>query len=444
MRLTDEAQGAVEFGRFRLLPHRRELHADGAVVELGGRALDVLMVLAEARGALVTKDEIMARVWPDTVVEENNLVVQISALRKALGEDRDLIRTVSGRGYRFIAEIRKSVPDPGGDVGLEPGAARDASTSISSSNLPTPVPSLLGSQIEPEEGANLRAGAVVLADARPRPNRLLRPLAWGLFAFGLMLVLATSLSWVLYFRSQASAKIRSVAVLPLESLSPDASQDYFAGGMTDELITDLGQISALRVISRTSVMTYKHVHKPLPEIARELDVDAMVEGTVLRSGGRVRITAQLIRVPVEQHIWAQSFEGDLRDTLVLQKSIARSIAEQIQATLNQHEQAALAHSKVVNPEAYEAYLKGRYFWNKRTGEGLKKAIEYFKLAIEKNPKYAEAYTGLRDAYALSTPLIGAPLPGHINRLRRRRGAEIRSVPREFGSLNLYGGARALH
>jgi len=444
MRLTDEAQGAVEFGRFRLLPHRRELHADGAVVELGIRAFDVLMVLAEARGALVTKDEIMARVWPDTVVEENNLVVQISALRKALGEDRDLIRTVSGRGYRFIAEIRKSVPDPGGEAGLEPGVARDPSTSISARNLPTPVPSLLGRQIVPEEGTDLRTGAVVLADARPRPNRLLRPLAWGLFAFGLMLVLATSLSWVLYFRSQASAKIRSVAVLPLESLSPDASQDYFADGMTDELITDLGQISALRVISRTSVMTYKHVHKPLPEIARELDVDAMVEGTVLRSGGRVRITAQLIRVPVEQHIWAQSFEGDLRDTLVLQKSIARSIAEQIQATLNQHEQAALAHSKVVNPEAYEAYLKGRYFWNKRTGEGLKKAIEYFKLAIEKNPKYAEAYTGLGDAYALSTPLIGAPLPGHINRLRRRRGAEIRSVPREFGSLNLYGGARALH
>jgi TolB-like protein/DNA-binding winged helix-turn-helix (wHTH) protein len=401
MRLTDEARGAVEFGRFRLLPRRRELRADGAVVQLGGRAFDVLMVLTEARGALVTKDEIMARVWPDTVVEENNLVVQISALRKALGEDRDLIRTVSGRGYRFIAEIRSSVADSGGEVGLEPGVARDASTSISTRNLPTPVPSLLGRQIESEVGTELRAGAVVLADARPRPKRRLRPLGWGLFAFGLMLVLATSLSWVLYSRNPASAKIRSVAVLPLESLSGDASQDYFADGMTDELITDLGQISALRVISRTSVMTYRHVHKPLPEIARELDVDAVVEGTVLRSGERVRITAQLIGVPVERHIWAQSFEGDLRDTLVLQKNIARSIAEQIQATLNQHEQAALAHSKVVNAEAYEAYLKGRYFWNKRTGDGLKKAIEYFKLAIEKNPKYAEAYTGLGDAYALS-------------------------------------------
>jgi TolB-like protein/DNA-binding winged helix-turn-helix (wHTH) protein len=401
MGLIDEAQGAVEFGRYRLLPHRRELHADGAVVQLGGRAFDVLMVLIEARGALVTKDEIMTRVWPDTVVEENNLVVQISALRKALGEDRDLIRTVSGRGYRFIAEIRSLIADPGGELGLEPRVAREASTSISASNLPSPVPSLLGRQIEPEHGTDLRAGAVVLAQARTRPKRLLRPLAWGLFAVGLILVLAAPLSWVLYSRNQASTKIRSVAVLPLESLSGDASQDYFADGMTDELITDLGQISALRVISRTSVMTYKHVHKPLPEIARELGVDAVVEGTVLRSGERVRITAQLIQVPVERHIWAQSFEGDLRDTLVLQKSIARSIAEQVQATLNQHEQAALAHSKVVNAEAYEAYLKGRYFWNKRTGEGLTKAIEYFNSAIQKNPRYAEAYTGLGDAYALS-------------------------------------------
>src|ERR1700746_1699542 len=131
MKLADEAVGAVEFGRFRLLPHRRELRADGVAVELGSRAFDVLMVLIEARGALVTKDEIMTRVWPDTVVEGNNLVVQISALRNALGEDRDLIRTVSGRGYRFIAEIRSLVAAPGGELGLEPGVARDASTSIS-------------------------------------------------------------------------------------------------------------------------------------------------------------------------------------------------------------------------------------------------------------------------------------------------------------------------
>jgi TolB-like protein/DNA-binding winged helix-turn-helix (wHTH) protein/Tfp pilus assembly protein PilF len=401
MGLTDEALGAVEFGRFRLLPHRRELRADGAAVELGGRALDVLMVLTEARGALVTKDEIMARVWPDTVVEENNLVVQISALRKALGEDRDFIRTVSGRGYRFIAEIRSSLADPGGETGLEPGVAPDASASTPSSDLPTPVSSLIGRKTELEEVSDPGAGLVVLVDARTSPKRPLRRLAWGLFGFGLALVLVAALSWILYSRNQASSKIRSLAVLPLESLSGDASQDYFADGMTDELITDLGQISALRVISRTSIMTYKHAHKLLPEIARELNVEGVVEGTVLRSGEQVRITAQLIRVPVERHMWAQSFEGDLRDTLVLQKSVARSIAEQIQATLNQREQAALEHSKMVNAEAYEAYLKGRYFWNKRTGDGLKKAVEYFNRAIEKNPEYAEAYTGLGDAYALS-------------------------------------------
>jgi TolB-like protein/DNA-binding winged helix-turn-helix (wHTH) protein/Tfp pilus assembly protein PilF len=393
MRLTDEAQRAVEFGRYRLLPHRRELRADGVAVEIGGRAFDILVLLTEARGALVTKDEILARVWPDTVVEENNLVVQISALRRALGQDRDFIRTVSGRGYRFVAEIRSSIADPGGRTGSEQGVAPEASTP------PAPVPGC--SETEPEGGPDLRAGADVLVDARTSMKRQHRRLPWRLLAFGFVLMLAAALSWVLYFQNQASPGVRSLAVLPLESLSGDRSQDYFADGMTDELITDLGQISSLRVISRTSVMTYRHAHKLLPEIARELGVEAVVEGTVLRSGERVRITAQLIGVPVERHIWARSFEGDLRDTLVLQKSIARAIAEQIQATLNRQEQAGLAHSKVVNAEAYEAYLKGRYFWNKRTRDGLTKSIEYFSRAIEKNPRYAEAYTGLGDAYALS-------------------------------------------
>jgi TolB-like protein len=187
----------------------------------------------------------------------------------------------------------------------------------------------------------------------------------------------------------------------LESLSGDASQDYFADGMTDALIADLGQISALRVISRTSVMMYKHVRKPLPEIARELNVEAVVEGTVLRSGERVRITAQLIQVPAEKHLWAQSYEGDLKDTLALQNSVARAIAEQIQVTLNPQEEAVLKKSKPVNAEAYEAYLKGRYFWNKRTREGLVKATDYFQHAIDSDPGYARAYSGLADSYALS-------------------------------------------
>jgi TolB-like protein/Flp pilus assembly protein TadD len=186
----------------------------------------------------------------------------------------------------------------------------------------------------------------------------------------------------------------------LESLSSDASQDYFADGMTDELISDLGQISALRVISRTSVMAYKHARKPLPQIARELNVDAVVEGTVLRSGDQVRITAQLIEASADKHLWSQSYEGELRDTLALQSKVARAIADQIRISLNPQEQAALKNVKVVNPEAYVSYLKGRYFWNKRTADSLKAALAYFNQAIEEDPKYAQAYSGLADTYAL--------------------------------------------
>ena len=189
-------------------------------------------------------------------------------------------------------------------------------------------------------------------------------------------------------------------MLPLDNLSGDASQNYFADGMTDELITDLAQISALRVISRTSVMVYKGARKPLPQIARELNVDAVVEGTVLRSGDQVRITAQLIEASTDKHLWSQSYEGVLRDTLALQNRVASAIADQIRINLTPQEQAALRNAKVVKPEAYESYLKGRYFWNKRTADGLKVALAYFKEAIGEDPKYAQAYSGLADTYAL--------------------------------------------
>ena len=166
------------------------------------------------------------------------------------------------------------------------------------------------------------------------------------------------------------------------------------------LFLDLAQISALRVISRTSVMVYKGARKPLPQIARELNVDAVVEGTVLRSGDQVRITAQLIEAATDKHLWSQSYEGELRDTLALQDRVARAIADQIQINLTPREQAALKNVKVVDPEAYESYLKGRYFWNKRTAEGLKVALAYFNQAIEEDPKYAQPYSGLADTYAL--------------------------------------------
>jgi TolB-like protein len=213
-------------------------------------------------------------------------------------------------------------------------------------------------------------------------------------------VSAILVGWILLARGSGSTTVRSLAVLPLDSLSSDPSQEYFADGMTDQLITTLGRISALRVISRTSVMPYKHTRKPLPQIAHELNVDAVVEGTVIRAGAQVRITAQLIDAVAHKHLWAQSYDDDLRDTLALQNTVARAIAEQIRINVTPQELVALKHAKVVNPEAYEAYLKGRFFWNKRTGDGLKRAKGYFDQAVATDPNYAQAYSGLADTYAL--------------------------------------------
>jgi TolB-like protein/Flp pilus assembly protein TadD len=197
-------------------------------------------------------------------------------------------------------------------------------------------------------------------------------------------------------------KIESIAVLPLENLSRDPEQEYFADGMTEELTTNLGQIEALRVISRTSVMRFKGVRPAggLPEIARQLKVDAVVEGSVLRSGDRVRITAQLIDARTDRHLWAQSYELDLRDVLGLQGEVAQAIANEIKIKVTPEEQARLARAGPVNPEAHEAYLKGRYYFDKMTQEGLTKGIEYFRAAIAKDPAYALAYSGLADCYAL--------------------------------------------
>jgi TolB-like protein/Tfp pilus assembly protein PilF len=191
-------------------------------------------------------------------------------------------------------------------------------------------------------------------------------------------------------------KLRSLAVLPLEDLSHDPDREYFADGLTEALITILAKIGDLRVISRTSVMQYKGLHKSLREIARELEVDTVVEGTVLRIGRRVRITAQLIDAMRESHLWAESYERDLRDVLSLQSEIAQSIAREIQIKLTPQERAQLADARAVDPDAYEAYLKGRYYWNKRTGDSLSKGAGCFRQAIQMDPNYAAAYAGLAD------------------------------------------------
>jgi len=198
--------------------------------------------------------------------------------------------------------------------------------------------------------------------------------------------------------SSPSPHIESLAVLPLKNLSGDPAQEYFADGMTEELTTDLSKIGAVRVISRTSAMRYKDANKSLPEIARELNVDAVVEGSVERSGDRVRITAQLIHAPTDTHLWADSYERDLRNILSLQDEVARDIASQIKVTLTPQEQAQLSSSRPIEPEAYENYLKGRYYYSKLSTEGFHEALKYFQQAVQLDPKYALAYVGEADCY----------------------------------------------
>jgi len=369
--------GRLRFGVFELDLRAGELRKHGLRIRLQEQPFQLLAMLLEHPGEVVTREELQKKLWPaDTFVDfDHGLNKAISKIREALSDSAEgprFVETVARRGYRFLAEVKVA----------------DAATVRS-----------------PELAPLLRPVAEVgdladLAGTPAMPKYLLSSFAWKISAFVLLPLVASLAAWKLHPWNRPSPVIRSLAVLPLESLSSDASQDYFADGMTDELISDLGQISALRVISRTSVMAYKHTRKPLPQIARELNVDAVVEGTVLRSGDQVRITAQLIEASADKHLWSQSYQGELRDTLALQNQVARAIADQIRINVNPQEQAALKNLKVVNPQAYESILKGRYFWNKRTADGLKVALAYFNQAIDEDPKYAQAYSGLADTYSL--------------------------------------------
>jgi len=379
MQQPSDVPGRLRFGIFEADLRTGELRKGGVRIRLQEQPFQVLAVLVTRPGELVTRDELRRRLWTaDTFVDfEHGLNKAVNKIREALGDSAEsprFVETVPRRGYRFIADVAV--------------VSRES--------------------VAPETQARSTVGDPLTADDREPPELTEQPIAptdrgwrWMLTMAGCGLVLASVIvvGWVLQSRGSSPA-IRSLAVLPLENLSGDPSQEYFADGMTDQLIATLGQISALRVISRTSVMGYKGARKPLPQIARELNVDAVIEGSIMRSGGRVRITAQLIEAAVDKHLWAHSYDGEVRETLALQSRVARAIAEEIRVNVQPAEGAALRNVKAVDPDAYEAYLKGRYFWNKRTAEGLKKAKDYFDEAVAKAPDYAQAYSGLADTYAL--------------------------------------------
>jgi TolB-like protein/DNA-binding winged helix-turn-helix (wHTH) protein/Tfp pilus assembly protein PilF len=385
----------VRFGTFEVSLQSGEVRKAGVRIRVQQQPLKLLEVLLEHPGHVVTREELRSRVWPNESFGDFDQAVNIAIakLRSALGDSAEnprYIETLPKRGYRFIADV--SFVDADGRIRRPESSSADSAGAEPGHQLPG---NGLAVPHATEAAPQFQSGGLAVA-----PQRRLRPTRRVVMALGL--VLGLGILSVLFFRSRGHAPtaIRSLAVLPLENLSGESSQNYFSDGMTDELITDLAQISALRVISRTSVMVYKGARKPLPQIARELHVDAVVEGTVLRAGDQVRITAQLIDASTDKHLWSHSYEGELRDTLALQDRVARAIAEEIKISLTPREQAALKSAAVVNPQAYESYLKGRYFWSKRTAEGLKVALAYFNQAIEEDPNYAQAYSGLADTYAL--------------------------------------------
>ena len=351
----------VRFGLFELDLRAGELRKRGVRLPLQGLPVQLLAVMLENPGHVFTRDELRSRLWPaDTFVDfDHSLHNAVARLREALGEDANnprFIETLPRRGYRFIGPVDSPVLPQS----ATPNVARSGRFRL----------------------AFVLAGLALVA---------VLAVLIGLNVGGVR---------VRVLGKQPSAHIDSIAVLPLKNLSDDREQDYFADGITEALITDLGKVRALRVISRTSVMRYKDTKKPLPEIARELQVDALVEGTVARSGDRLRITANLVQASPERHLWADSYERDLRDVIALQNDVARTIAQKIQVELTPEEHARLSTAHTVDPEAYKLYIKGRYFWVKRNRESFNRAMDYFQQAIDRDPSYAAPYSGLADCYAL--------------------------------------------
>ena len=400
--ITIEPKAIYQFGPFRLDQEARILLSGGKTVFLTPKVFELLLALVEKRGQLIAKDDLIKAVWPDSFVEEGNLTSNISILRKQLGLNPDggeYIETIPKRGYRFVATVTQVEDQHSG---------RSSSRGSASETVPVAEEEARPENRRPD-GRHVFAAETVKAG---RDGKRAARLAVVLAVAG---TLTISLL-VLYLGGWhsalpgfgAPARIKALAVLPLENLSGDEAQEYFADGMTEALTADLAQIGALRVISRTSVMQFKRAKKPLPEIARQLKVDAVVIGTVLRSGQRVRITAELIHASTDEHLlWARTYERNLGDILDLQNDVARAIATEVQAKLTPQEQVRLARTRAVNPDAYEAYLKGRYYWNEYTEEALLKSIEYFEQAIKLDPAYAAAYAGLADAW-MGLDYIGAP------------------------------------
>ena len=359
-----------EFGPYRIDAGERLLRRGGELVSLPPKVADTLLVLVRSAGRMVDKSDLMKAVWPDTFVEEGALTRNISLLRKILGDAGDeaaYIETIPRRGYRFVAPVHEVVAPPGGTVLVDLRRAEQVQTAPPSSRSARKWIALAG--------ILLLAGIGVVARFVVG-NTVTRPPATPM------------------------ASVTTLAVLPFRSVEKDASQDYFADGMTQALITRLANLRNLRIISLASEASGQRDTGAWTAVLRNQSMNRVLTGSVLRSGGRIRIDAQLIDPATRAVHWANSYERNVEDVLALESTVAEAIASEIQVSITAGDRERLRQRRAAKPEALDAYLRGRYFWNRRTEDGLRRGAQYFQQAIAADPTYALAYSGMADSYSL--------------------------------------------
>ena len=401
--------GDFRVGPWLVAPSLNRVSRNGTTVQLEPKVMSVLVCLAADAPEAVSKEKLLQTVWPDTFVGEGVLVRSIVELRRLFEDDAKeprVIQTIAKRGYRLVAPV---VPGNG----RISQAAAPAVGGLHSGHLTASKWKLWLLVVA---GVVLLCGLLVTFNVAHLKERL----------FG-----------------RSGPTIRSLAVLPLQNLSGDPGQEYFSDGMTEELITELSRIKGLRVISRTSVMNYKQSRKLLPEIARELNVDAIVEGSVLRSGDRVRITAQLISAPNDTNLWAEAYDRDVRDVLTLQANVATDVAQEVHSQVTPH-QAASSGPRPVNLAVLDAYLKGAYHRQKWGSGGSPderyKAAEYFRQATKLDPSFARGWLGLADSYVVNV----GPSPNEVPLFKDALEKALAADPGLSGAHSLMGRFKLYH
>ena len=398
--MSTQVSRVFEFGPFRLDEAECQLFRAGVPVPIPPKVFDTLMLLIEHRGHLVGKDELMSRLWPDSFVEEVSLNRSISTLRRALGETTTAplyVETVPKRGYRFIAAV---VEVRGGD---DLFVERRRSVEI----VTEEVEEIVSADSSVDVSSTTEGVQKIVRAPRifPAPKADTKTPRRVLIAAVVLAAIAVVASFY-YLRSNrgervpANARIKSIAVLPFKPLSGnELDGNYLGNGIADALITRLGTIEQINVRPTSAILRFDNPRQDSLLAARALSVDAVIEGSYQREGARLRVTVQLVSARDGAQIWSGTFDKEFKDILAVQDSISQEVAQTLVLNLNDAERRLLTKRPTANIEAYEAYLKGRYFWNKRTGEGLRQSLEYFNKAIDLDSTYALAYAGLADSYA---------------------------------------------